>query len=108
MYSHHEKSKKREYSARILEVEKGTFSPVIFGCHGGASQETIKLMKVITMRIATKRKEEYSTVMNFVRRRVSFDIVKTCVLSLRGNRGKTPASTAVGELDLGLREMNTY
>ena len=108
MYSHHEKSKKREYSARILEVEKGTFSPVIFGCHGGASQETIKLMKVIAMRIATKRKEEYSTVMNFVRRRVSFDIVKTCVLSLRGSRGKTPASTAVGELDLGLREMNTY
>ena len=37
VYSQHQRSKKREYNARILEVEKASFTPVIFSCSGGAS-----------------------------------------------------------------------
>ena len=34
-----EKLKKRAYNAWILEIEKGTFSPLVFSCSGGASTE---------------------------------------------------------------------
>ena len=30
MYRHHEYLKKRAYNARVLQVEKGTFTPLVF------------------------------------------------------------------------------
>ena len=34
IYSQHEKEKKREYNERILEVEKGSFTPMVFSTRG--------------------------------------------------------------------------
>ena len=34
-FSHHEKSKKRVYEQRIVEVEHGSFTPLIFSTTGG-------------------------------------------------------------------------
>ena len=39
IYRDHEKAKKRCYNSRIIEVEKGTFTPAIFSCSGGTSPE---------------------------------------------------------------------
>ena len=47
MYSNHEDKKKRDYNQRIIQVEKGTYSPAIFSCNGGASKETNELLKHI-------------------------------------------------------------
>ena len=35
MYSHHEEQKKRAYNARILEVERGVLTPLVFSTSGG-------------------------------------------------------------------------
>ena len=35
MYRHHEHLKKRAYNARVLQVEKGTFTPLVFSTTGG-------------------------------------------------------------------------
>ena len=35
MYSHHEEKKNRAYNARIQEVERGVFTPVVFSTSGG-------------------------------------------------------------------------
>ena len=106
VYSQHQRSKKREYNARILEVEKASFTPVIFSCSGGASSEATKLLKTIALKLSVKRKESYSTTMNFLRRRISFDLIRTCVLSFRGNRGAS--STPIEELDIGQQRMEGY
>ena len=39
MYSHHEEQKKRAYNARILEVDKGVFTPLVFSTSGGMGDE---------------------------------------------------------------------
>ena len=39
MYSHHEEQKKRAYNARILEVERGVFTPLVFSTSGGMGEE---------------------------------------------------------------------
>ena len=106
VYSQHEQSKKREYNARVLQVEKGSFTPVIFSCSGGASSEATKLLKTIALKLAVKRKESYSVTMNFLRRRLSFDLIRTCVLSFRGNRGV--GSTPIEDLDIGQERMEAY
>ena len=104
MYITHEQEKKRKYLARILQVEKGTFSPAIFSCSGGACLETSKLLKIIATKIAIKRKENYSVMMNFLRRRISFNILRMCLMSFRGERGKSAA--VIEDLDISEHVMN--
>ena len=57
IYKQHEREKKIQYNARILEIEKGTFTPVVFSCSGGASPEASRLLKAIASKLADKRKE---------------------------------------------------
>ena len=38
MYSHHEEQKKRAFDARILKVEKGVFTPLVFSTSGGMEE----------------------------------------------------------------------
>ncbi len=35
MYSWHENSKKTSYNSRVVQVEKGTFTPIVFSTSGG-------------------------------------------------------------------------
>ena len=88
-YKDHEKAKKRSYNARIIEVEKGTFTPAIFSCSGGASPEATHLLKTIAAKLAVKRSESYQKSITFVRRRVAFDILRTCIISAWRSRIKT-------------------
>ena len=107
MYLSHERDKKREYNERIIEVEKGTFTPAIFSCSGGTSPETSRLLKVIASKLAIKRMETYSKSISFVRRRIGFDLLRTCVISFRGERGSKRDST-IEDIDYGLQEMELY
>ena len=91
---------------RVLEIEKGTFTPVVFSCSGGASLEASRLLKAIASKLADKRKEPYSTSISFVRRRISFDQIKTCVISFRGDRG-AERELAIEELYYGLRDIGS-
>ena len=82
------KKKKNDYNQRVIQVEKGTFCPAIFSCNGGASKETNKLIKHIAGKLAEKRGEEYSVTISFLRSRIAFDILRLCLISLRGTRGR--------------------
>ena len=106
MYAHHEKEKKRMYNARILQIERGTFSPLVFSCSGGASDETSKFLKTLVRKRSDKRLEPYAATTNFIRRRIRFALLRTCVISLRGDRsrqnGLDNAEKPVTELEIGL------
>ena len=39
IFRQHEQAKKREYNERILEVEHGSFTPLVFGTNGGMGEE---------------------------------------------------------------------
>ena len=106
-YLRHENDKKREYNMRIVEVEKGTFTPAIFSCSGGASPETSRLLKEIATKLAVKRKEAYSNTISFVRRRIAFDLLRTCTISFRGERG-SKRDLPIEELDIGMQPMELY
>ena len=106
MYAQHEKLKKREYNARILEIEKGSFSPVIFSCSGGAAPEACRFMKSLALKLSEKKQEPYSQVMSFIRRRFRFDILRSCVISFRGERG-SGSTTKIAELEYDLCSMDS-
>ena len=57
----------------------GGFIPVILSTSGGVGTECDTLIRRIADRIALKRKGKYSDVVAFIRRRVRFDLLRTCV-----------------------------
>ena len=103
MYSTHEQRKKREYNERILQVEHGSFTPAIFSCSGGASHEAERLIKQVAAKLAKKKGEQYSDVVNYVRKRIRFDILKTCLLSFRGNKQASKKVLPVHDIDFSLQ-----
>ena len=87
MYKSHEEEKKQGYLPRVLQVEKGTFTPAVFITSGGMGKEADRLLRYIrrmAKRMSIKRGENYSSVVSFLRRRFRFDLLKTCVIAMRG------------------------
>ena len=102
MYECHEQLKKTECNARIIEVEKGTFTPLVFSCTGGVSPETERFLKLLSKKISEKKQEQYSHVVACLRRRFRFDLLRSCIVSLRGERSSSK-SGKVSALEYGLR-----
>ncbi|KAG1662485.1 hypothetical protein GQR58_020916 [Nymphon striatum] len=50
MYSHHDNLKKRAYNARVIQVEKGTFTPLVFSTTGGMEREAHRFLKRLAER----------------------------------------------------------
>ena len=51
MYLTHEGQKKQAYNARVLQVEKGSFTPFVFATTGGMGREAQSLIKKIAERM---------------------------------------------------------
>ena len=62
LYLQHEREKKRVYNDRVLQVEKGSFSPLIFSTTGGMGPEATRYHKRVAELIYSKRGEKYSDV----------------------------------------------
>ena len=89
VYEQHENAKKGCYNERIIQVEKGTFTPIVMSTFGGCGVEANKFHKRIATLIAEKRNERYSDVITYMRTRLRFSILKSVVTAIRGVRGKS-------------------
>ena len=96
------------YNARVLQVEKGSFTPppLVFSTTGGMGKEAEMFVKQLAKKMSLKAcTSEYSKNMSFIRKRLRFDLLRTTLISLRGFRGKRPTSQPqkITELDLYLQ-----
>ena len=104
VYKEKEQGKKKAYNERIIQVEKGTFTPVVFSTFGGMGEEANRYHKRLAVLISEKRHENYSDVVNYIRTRLRFCLLKCILISLRGTRGKVMKEkiTPVSELSFNL------
>ena len=86
LYSSFETEKKREYNERVLQVDRGTFSPLVFSSSGGAGHEAECVLKRLALLLSEKRHEPYSVAMRLLRCRVSFALIRAAHVCLRGTR----------------------
>ena len=109
LYASHESEKKRVYNDRIIQVEHGTFTPLVFSTAGGESPECRKFHQRLATLISVKRKESYAETMTYIRRRIRFCILRTSLVSIRGYRkSKSPTVTSrlpFCETDISVSEM---
>ena len=72
VYITHEKGKKRAYNKRVIQMEKGTFTPIVMSTSGGFGNDADRHHKRIASLIAEKRRESYADVLNYIRTRLRF------------------------------------
>ena len=76
----------RKYNRRILDVECGTFTPLIFSVYGGAGPEAQSFIKLLCNKISYKTKQNYNDVMKYFRVKLSYLIRRLVLLCIRGSR----------------------
>ena len=79
-------SKKLKYEPRVINVEKGTFSPLIFSCTGGAGPSATRVIKQAASKLSLKNDDSYANIITFIRTKISFALLWSSVLCLRGSR----------------------
>ena len=82
----HKNMKKRNYQARIREVEHGTFTPLVFSATGGMSDEAHVFYKHLASLLSDKWTEQYSAVMGWLRCCLSFSLLRSAIRCVRGSR----------------------
>jgi hypothetical protein len=85
-----EDEKRRHYNERILEVEMGTFTPLVFTTAGGMAKECDKFYSRLAELIADKRKDHKSLVTSWIRCKLSFSLLRSAILCIRGSRSLRP------------------
>ena len=92
-YRRHEQEKRRSYEKRILEVEHGTFTPLVWSSSGGCGPSATVTLKRLAGLISEKHGQLYSSALSFIRCRLSFSLLDSAVACLRAPRSAyhTPA-----------------
>ena len=100
----HENEKKNKYNERVLQIEKGSFTPIVGSTFGGWGIEADKHHKRIATLIANKRNEEYADVVNHIRTRLRFSVLKSILIAVRGVRGKMRQDAPLSTISFNLIE----
>ena len=82
----HENRKKSEYGQRIQEIEHGCFSPLVLTTTGSMAKEATAFYQRLASLISDHRNEKYSTVMGWIRCRISFSLLRSALLCIRGSK----------------------
>ena len=69
-----------------MEIEQGTFTPVVITVKGVMGQEGNRFHKALANKISDKTGEKYEDVTRLIRTKVSFLVLRAALLCLRGSR----------------------
>lgn len=94
-----EGEKTRAYAERVQNVDQGSFTPLVFTTSGGMGPRTRGFYARLAEVLAQKKQQPRSSVVAWMRCRLSFSLLRSALLCLRGTRSPAPRSTDVVGLD---------
>ena len=103
--THHEQEKKRQYNRRVMQVEQGSFTPLIFTTTGVMGFECARYHKSLAEKLSTKNGEKYEDVMRYLRVKLSFLALKSTLLCLRGSRSRCKNTEMGDDFAFNLNEL---
>ena len=81
-----ERQKTRCCNERILNEKHGSFAPLIYSVTGGVGPQAKTFEKLLCNKLAYKKRQKYSNIINYYRCKLSFLIRKMILLCIRGSR----------------------
>ena len=70
IWKKHENEKKRQYAERVMEIEQGTFTPLVFTTIGGMAYECVKYHSRLAELIPNKKGQSYPSAIYWIRAKV--------------------------------------
>ena len=81
-----EEEKKQKYQQRVLDVEMGSFTPLVFGTNGGMGADCNCFLKRLAEKLSEKNEEPYHITITWIRTLLSFGILRLVHTCVRGSR----------------------
>ncbi|CAH3043450.1 unnamed protein product [Porites evermanni] len=81
IFKEQENEKKRKYNQRVMDVEMGTLTPLVFGTNGGMGLDCQNFLRTLANKLSTKNDEPYASVISWLRIQLSFFLVFFCRLN---------------------------
>ena len=63
IYQRHEQEKKRKYNDRVMNIEQGTFTPLVYSTSGGLGNNCQTFCRQLANKIDTKTNDKYEKVL---------------------------------------------
>ena len=70
----------------MLELDQCSFTPLVFTATVGMAEERRRYHSRLAELLSTKKGEDYSTIMSWIRAKVSLALLRSALLCLRGSR----------------------
>ena len=83
-FTKHEREEKRQYNSRTMNVEHGTFTPLVFS--GRRAKECLKFHKFLAEKIVNKSGCHYENVISIIKCKLSFLILRASLMCAGGSR----------------------
>ena len=107
-YRKHEKEKRRHYEHRVNEIERSSFTPLVFSTTGGMGPSALTFYRRLADLLGERRNTPFNVIMAWMRTRLSFALLRASIMCLRGSRVRRtvpwndlPADVVVCEGRLG-------
>ena len=76
-YEVNEREKKKLHNEKILQIEHGSFTPLVMSARGGMGRECKKFYARLTEMISYKSGTSYSVIAARARRKITFSLIKS-------------------------------
>ena len=103
-----EDEKKKHYNTRVFEVENATFTPLVFAVNGGMARECKRFYQRLAELIAIKRDIPIAEIISYIRTNISFALLKSMLLCIRGWRTPNKIANADVAEDIQLAEIASH
>ncbi|CAH3191579.1 unnamed protein product, partial [Porites evermanni] len=86
IFEEQENEKKRKCNQRVMDVEMGTFTPLVFGTSGGMGLDCQNFLRTFANKLSTRNDEPYASLISWLQIQLSFAILRTVHRCVRGSR----------------------
>ena len=100
----HEGEKRRAYEERVREVERGSFTPLVFSSLGGMGKAATVMYRRLANLLSVKWNSSYSLIMGWLRCSLSFSLLRSSLMCLRGSRSSSGSPGVPAAVDLVVAE----
>ena len=102
-YGKHEREKPRVYEKRVIQIEHGSFTPLVFSACGGIRPAAQVVYNLIAAKLAEKRGAPHERIVSWIRYMLRSSLLRSairCIRSLRSTYKKLRIDTIYTSIDL--------
>ena len=103
-FRRHEGDKRRAYEERVREVERGSFTPRVFSSSGGMGRSATVTYRRLASLLSDKWNSSYPVIMGWLRCSLSFSLLCSALMCVRGSRSRAGGPGVPVAVDLAVAE----